>query len=97
MARLTDHDVRDAEHALRSELALLTARYVRRMAEMGKAHIQEAIEAAARDGVAINGTQIGREAAARAAFPYFGGLADNVHSTVEDGSHDRQLAAQTDP
>lgn len=93
MARLTDHDVRDAEDALRKELALINGRYQRRMAEMGKAHIQEAIEAAARDGDAINGTEIGREAARRAAFPYFGGLAGELHDTIEAASDDRRLAA----
>ena len=41
MARLSDHDIRDAEDALRSELGLVVKRYIRRMNEMGTAHIQE--------------------------------------------------------
>lgn len=93
MARLTDHDIRDAEHAMRSEITLIVARYVRRMSEMGKAHIQEAIEQAAATGGFVNGTEIGREAARRAAFPYFGGLAGDLHDTVEAASDDRSLAA----
>ena len=72
MARLSDHDVRDAEHALRAEIALIVGRYTRRMLEMGKAHIQEAIESEKGD---VDGTAIGRTAAQRAAFPYFGDLA----------------------
>lgn len=78
MARLTDHDVRDAEHALRMEITLVIARYTRRMVELGKAFIQEAIEEANREGVIVDGTAIGRTAAARAAQDYFGGLAGSV-------------------
>jgi hypothetical protein len=74
MARLSDHDVRDAEHALRAEIALIVGRYTRRMLEMGKAHIQEALEMA-RGEEYVDGTAIGREAAARSAFPYFGATA----------------------
>ncbi len=83
MARLTDHDVRDAEHALRTEIALVVGQYTRRMAEMGKAYIQEALEEAAREGVEVDGVAIGREAATRAAFPYFGGLAGHPAQVVE--------------
>jgi len=75
MARLSDHDVRDAEHALRAEIALIVGRYTRRMLEAGKAHIQQEIERAASEEVTVDGSAIGREAAARAAFPYFGDLA----------------------
>ena len=75
MARLSDHDVRDAEHALRAEISLIVGRYTRRMLEMGKAHIQEAIEKAAKEGDDVDGSSIGREAASRAAAPYFGDLA----------------------
>ena len=83
MARLTDHDVRDAEHALRMELALVVGRYVRRMTEMGKAYIQEAIEEAAKEGKIIDGSTVGREAAARAALDYFGGLAGKPTAVIE--------------
>lgn len=83
MARLSDHDVRDAEHALRSELALLVSRYTRRMAEMGKAHIQEEIETAIKEGRVVDGTAIGRAAAGRAASDYFGGLAGAPQTAIE--------------
>lgn len=81
MARLSDHTVRDAEHALRTEIALILGQYARRMLEMGKAHIQEAIESAGEEDV--NGTAIGRAAAQRAAAPYFGGLAGEIPEVVE--------------
>lgn len=86
MARLTDHDVRDAEDALRKELSLVVGRYTRRMLEMGKAHIQEALETAVKEGTNIDGTLLGRTAAERAAFPYFGGLAGSQHDVVEGGA-----------
>jgi hypothetical protein len=75
MARLSDHDVRDAEHALRAEIALLVGRYIRRLLESGKAEVQQMIEEAAKEGREIDGTAIGRAAAANAAADYFGGLA----------------------
>lgn len=83
MARLTDHDVRDAEDALRKELSLIVGRYMRRMLEMGKAHVQEALETAVKEGTNVDGTSLGRTAAERAAFPYFGGLAGKQHDVVE--------------
>lgn len=85
MARLTDHDVRDAEHALRMELTLVVARYTRRMAEMGKAYIQDEIETANKEGREIDGTAIGRAAAERAARDYFGGLAGKPEKALESG------------
>ncbi len=94
MARLSDHDLRDAEHALRAELALLVGQYVRRMAELGKAFIQEEIETASKDGGDINGTAIGRAAAERAAFSYFGGLAGTqLRATVESGPNHPAIGA----
>ena len=86
MARLTDHDIRDAEHALRMELTLVVARYTRRMAELGKAFIQEEIETATKEGRTVDGTAIGRAAAARAASDYFGGLAGATPQPALDGS-----------
>lgn len=84
MARLSDHTLRDAEHALRTEITLILGQYGRRMLEMGKAHIQEAIESSEEDDV--NGTAIGRTAAQRAATPYFGGLAGDIPTVVESKS-----------
>jgi hypothetical protein len=89
MARLTDHDVRDAEHAMRMELNLVTARYTRRMAELGKAYIQEAIEDAIKEGGEIDGTTIGRAAAERSARDYFGGLAGDAPRGAIEGSATR--------
>lgn len=71
MARLSDHDQRDAEHALRSEIALILARYARRMAVKGKAYITEAIAQAAKEGKDVDGITIGRIAAERVKAEYF--------------------------
>lgn len=83
MARLTDHDIRDAEHALRMELTLVVARYTRRMVEMGKAYIQEEIETANKEGRSVDGTAVGRAAAEQAAADYFGGLAGKPYAALE--------------
>ena len=87
MARLTDHDVRDAEHALRAEIALIVGRYTRRMLEAGKAAIQTELEAAAKEERDVDGTAIGRTAAERAAFEYFGGRAGAERPTLDGGSN----------
>jgi hypothetical protein len=93
MARLTDHDIRDAEDALRKELSLVLNKYARRMAEMGKAHIQEAIETANKEGLSVDGTSIGRTAAARAAYPYFGDISGGDSLTVVEGNATRTIEA----
>ena len=89
MARLSDHDIRDAEHALRMEITLLVSRYTRRLVEQGKAKIQEAVELAAKEEREIDGTAIGRAAAAEAARDYFGGLAGVSPQTAIEGSATR--------
>jgi hypothetical protein len=71
MARLTDHDTRDAEDALRKELSLIFGRYVRRMLSEGKAHIVEGIAEASKEEGEIDGIAIGRAAAARVTAKYF--------------------------
>lgn len=86
MARLSDHDVRDAEHALRMEITLILARYARRLQEAGKAHIQQEIERAAREEEEVDGTAIGRAAAAEAARDYFGGLAGAAPQKAIEGT-----------
>lgn len=98
MARLTDHDVRDAQDALRKEVSLLVNLYIRRILEMGKAHIQEAIETAIKEDRDVNGTAIGREAAEKAARDYFGGLAGStfIHQVIE-GSPAGLVEAAEDP
>lgn len=89
MARLSDHDIRDAEDALRVEVGLVVKRYIRRMVELGKAHIQEEIELAHKEGREVDGTAVGRAAAARAASDYFGGLAGVAPQPVIEGEFDR--------
>ena len=86
MARLSDHDVRDAEHALRAEIALLVGRYVRRLLEAGKGEIQVLLEEAAKEGYEIDGTQVGRTAAQNAARFYFGGLAGETPRPAIEGT-----------
>ena len=71
MARLSDHDKRDAEHALRAETTLILAKYARRMLEQGKAYITDAMAQANKEGKEIDGTEIGRTAAARVKADYF--------------------------
>ena len=71
MARLTDHDQRDAEHVLRAETTLILARYARRMLANGKAYITEAIAEAIKEGRDIDGIAIGRAAAERVKAEYF--------------------------
>lgn len=72
MARLTDHDIRDAEHAARLACAEVLGKYQRRIAEMSKALIQERIEKAAEEGNNdVDGSAIGRAAAYEAIAPYF--------------------------
>lgn len=71
MARLTDHDQRDAEHVLRAEIGLALARYSRRMLDKGKAYITEAIAQSAKEGSTLDGPTIGRTAAQRVKAEYF--------------------------
>ncbi len=82
MARVTDHDTRDAEHASRMEIAVVVGPYIRRMNEMAKAYIQEAIEEATKGEQSVDGTAIGRAAALRAAAAYFT-LADKPREIIE--------------
>ncbi len=69
--RLSDHDQRDAEHALRAEITLLLAKYARRMLAQGKAYITEEIARGNKEGAEIDGTAIGRAAAERVKVEYF--------------------------
>jgi hypothetical protein len=72
MARLTDHDQRDAEHALRSEIGLALAQYSRRMLAKGKATITEEIAQASKEGKEnLNGITIGKAAAKEVIAEYF--------------------------
>lgn len=89
MARLTDHDVRDAEDALRAEIRLVVNRYIRRMTEVGKAYIQSEIEEAEKEESVVDGTSIGRSAASRATADYFGGLAGVAPQAAIEGAANR--------
>ena len=89
MAALSDHDRRDAEHALRAETAILIQKYVRRVIDLGKAYVKESLDVAAREGAPVNGTAIGRAAAARAAADYFSidaGAAGNSELAAIEGA-----------
>ena len=71
MARLTDHDRRDAEHALRAEIALIQGRYTRRLYEAGKARIEEEFNRLLKEGRDIDGLTTGRAAAQAVASQFF--------------------------
>lgn len=66
-----DHIRRDAEHAARMEIAVFLEKFKRRMYEEAKAHIAE--EIARGGGGILDGTTIGRDAAARAVTAYAAG------------------------
>jgi hypothetical protein len=86
MARLSDHDFRDAQASLNAEIRLLIGQYVRRMAETGKAYIQEELELAEKEEVDVNGTAIGRAAAEKAARDWFNGYGlagSQPHAAIE--------------
>lgn len=70
MPAVSDHTRRDAEHAARSEIRVLLMRYIRRMDESAKGQIKEAIEQATQNGEAIDGTELGKTAAAHAIAAY---------------------------
>lgn len=83
MAALSDHDRRDAEHALRAETAILVQKYVRRVIELGKAYVKEELDEAARLGRPVDGTALGRGAASRAAAHYFGLGSPDERAAIE--------------
>lgn len=70
MPSLSDHTRRDAEHAARSLIRVEAMRYVRRMDELAKGQIKEAIEEATNSGEAIDGAELGRTAASAAIRAY---------------------------
>lgn len=79
----SDHVRRDAEHAARSDIRVQVMRYIRRMDEEAKAHIAEAIAAAEATGGVVDGTAIGKAAAARAISVY---MADGEPQPALDSS-----------
>lgn len=72
MPSLSDHTRRDALHAARSHVRIETQRYVRRMDELARSYVNEAIEEATNDGNPIDGTTLGQDAATRAIRAYIG-------------------------
>ena len=73
MARLSDHDQRDAEHRARMEVRLAFARYIRRMDDKAKAYITEAISQANKEtGGNVDGVTIGAAAAQRVIAEFLG-------------------------
>lgn len=72
MPSLSDHTRRDAEHAARSLIRVEAMRYIRRMDELAKGQIKEAIEEATQAGEAIDGTELGKAAASHAIGAYIG-------------------------
>lgn len=79
----SDHTRRDAEHAARSDIRVQVMRYIRRMDEEAKAHIAEAIAKAEATGADVDGTSIGKDAAARAISVY---MADGEPQPAIDAS-----------
>jgi hypothetical protein len=67
-------------------------RYIRRMDEMAKAEIKEAIETASQNGEAIDGLELGRSAAAAALGAY---LVGGEHRAALGGGDAAE--AETDP
>jgi hypothetical protein len=72
MPPLSDHTRRDAEHALRAMIGIEVARFRRRMEEHGKGTVKDKIERATQNGEAIDGTELGKAAAAEAIAAYVG-------------------------
>jgi hypothetical protein len=72
MPPLSDHTRRDAEHALRAMIGIEVARFRRRMEEHGKGTVKEKIERATQNGEPIDGTELGKAAAAEAIAAYVG-------------------------
>jgi len=68
------------------EVALVVGRYTRRMIEIGKAHIQQEIERAGKEGDEVDGAAIGRAAAEEAARDYFGALAGRAPERAIEAS-----------
>ena len=84
MSSLSDHTIRDAQHAARSAIRVEVSRYIRRMDELAKGHIKEAIEQATQKGESVDGTELGEAAgvAAIAAYTGSGGPRQAIESSA---------------
>ena len=91
MARLTDHDVRDAESRVRAEIRVYFGKYERRALELGKAFVQESIETHD-EADDFDGDAIGREVAKRALAYVVGSLEQKPPPTI-DGEDVKELDA----
>lgn len=68
MPARTDHDRRDAQHAVRATVAMEIGRYVRRIVEEAYAHIEQ--EATEHDGRDVDWSAVGIASAHRALSAY---------------------------
>jgi hypothetical protein len=68
MPARTDHDRRDAQHAVRATVAIEIGRYVRRIIEEAYAHVEQ--EATEHDGREVDWSAVGIAAAHRALSSY---------------------------
>ena len=91
---LADHVRRDAEHAARSDIRVHVQRFIRRMDGEARAAIAAAIEEAEASGEAVDGLEIGRQAAARAIGRY---MAAGEPQPAIDSVSDELPAASPDP
>lgn len=87
----TDHNRRDAFAAAYAEIQLMLGKYRRRFFEAAKADIEQAIEHAALTGEDIDGTAIGRTAAAAAIAQYLG---PEIHPAVTGSAVDAAAAGE---
>ena len=70
MPARSDHIRRDAMHAARSDVQVAITKFVRRLTDEAYAHIEHGL--ASHDGGVIDGTRLGRDAAAAALVSYIG-------------------------
>lgn len=92
MSAHSDHDRRDAEHAARSDIRVVIARYTRRLDELAKANIKAELERYDA-GTVADWTEIGRDAAARAIASY---ISTNPQAAI-DNEDRTAIEAGSDP
>jgi hypothetical protein len=81
MARVSDHEMRDAEHQLRCAISLEVQRYVRRMYEKGRACIIQAADDVNRNGGLVDGVKIGKAVGEQIVREYFN--SDTISEAIE--------------
>lgn len=90
MPSQSDHVRRDAQHAARSLIRIRIAQYLRRLDELAKGEIQQAIEEATAKGELVDGAALGALAANRALGTY--GI-ESVKEAIESESSAPALEA----